>query len=134
MLAQRAPRVHHLFYRCMINTDQILDQIVRDQRPKYDFECGLFDPDALRTLGIAQEDALVDSYRDARELMLDVVARNGYVIPVIDVFYLPHCPEYRSGHVVHTVTLTGYDAAAGQWSILDDNPASVLCAYSSPSR
>ena len=56
----------------------------------------------------------------------------GYAVPHIDVFYLPHCPEYYNQHVLHTITLTGYDPDSGQWSLLDDNRASVLCRYSYP--
>ena len=33
---------------------------------------------------------------------------------------------------LHTITLTGYDPDSGQWSLLDDNRASVLCRYSYP--
>jgi hypothetical protein len=132
MLAERVPNVHYLFHRCLISTDQILDQIIRRQRPRYSFESRFFDPADLERIGVVREDVPVDSYAAARPLLLDVVDREEYALLVIDVFYLPHCPEYRQQHVIHTIVLREYDATARQWSIIDDNPASLLCEYTYP--
>jgi hypothetical protein len=100
--------------------------------PKYDFRGEIFAPDVLAGIGITREDEPFDTYADAKPALLEAVADQGYAIPWIDVFYLPHCPEYYKEHVLHTVTLTEYDADTGQWSLLDDNQASVLCRYSYP--
>ncbi|GAA3753354.1 hypothetical protein [Salinactinospora qingdaonensis] len=129
-LAERVPSVYQLFHRCLVSTDDILDQIIKRQRPKYDFESDFFAPEDLARIGLVAEDVPVDTYAEARSLVLDTVHREGYVVLVIDVFYLPHCPEYRNEHLVHTVTLRDYDA--GEWSLVDDNPASVLCWYRYP--
>lgn len=61
-----------------------------------------------------------------------MVSQEGYVVLVGDVFYWPHCPEYATKHLVHTILLKGYDPKTAQWSLLDDNPASLLCAYTYP--
>ncbi|MFF8990539.1 hypothetical protein ACF09H_11460 [Streptomyces sp. NPDC014983] len=132
MLAERGHPVHQLLFRCLVSTDEILRQVVREQRPKYDFESGILDPGDLARIGIVKEEVEFDSYTDARGLLLDVVAQEGYAILVGDVFYWPHCPEYRTKHLVHSIVLTGYDTDTGQWHVVDDNPASLLCSYTYP--
>ncbi|MGW2280782.1 hypothetical protein [Streptomyces sp. NPDC001770] len=132
MLAERGRPVHQLLFRGLVSTDEILRQVIREQRPKYGFESGIAGPDDLALIGVVKEEAAFDSYADARALLLDIVAQEGFAILVGDVFYWPHCPEYRTKHLVHTIVLTGYDSGAGAWRILDDNPASLLCSYTYP--
>src|SRR5258708_7495621 len=129
MLAERTPAVHDLFFRCLISTDRILEQVVQEQCPKYNFTCELMAPADLAKIRVSGQDMAVDDFAEARPLLLETVAREGFVILVIDVFYLPHCPEYRIKHIVHTIILTGYDRDSHEWSIIDDNPVSVLCNY-----
>jgi hypothetical protein len=130
MLGERVTDLHLLFYNCLISTDDILEQVIRLNRPKYDAESRLFEPDALARIGITRQEMPVDTYADAKPVLVDSVCEAGYALLVIDVFYLPHCPEYRAEHVVHTIILKGY--AHGEWSIVDDNPASLLCEYTYP--
>ncbi|MFC7383656.1 hypothetical protein [Sphaerisporangium rhizosphaerae] len=130
MLAERVPDLPLTFYNCLVAGDDIADQVIRLGRPKYDFQSDLLDPAALARVGITREYVPFDTYAQARELIFDTVERTGYVILFIDVYYLPHTPEYRTEHVVHTITLTS--RADGLWSILDDNQASVLCRYAYP--
>lgn len=132
MLAERNPHVTLLLHRALVSTDDILDQAVLRQIPKYDFASRLFDPDDLRAIGLVREDIPVESYAESRDLILKTVATHGYVILMIDVFYLPHTPEYRKQHVVHSITLREFDERSGEWSLIDDNPASVLCWYRYP--
>ncbi|WP_369171289.1 hypothetical protein AB5J49_26785 [Streptomyces sp. R28] len=132
MLAERGHPVHQLLFRCLVSTDEILRQVIREQRPKYSFDSDLLDPDDLARIGIVKEEAEFDSYADARGLLLDVVAQEGYAILVGDVFYWPHCPEYRTRHLVHSIVLTGHDADTARWHVVDDNPASLLCSYTYP--
>ncbi|WP_116210656.1 hypothetical protein [Streptomyces olivoreticuli] len=132
MLAEREPLAYQLLHRCMVSTDEILRQIVREQRPKYSFESGLLHRDDLANIGIVAEEAAFDTYAEARGLLLDVVAQEGYAILVGDVFYWPHCPEYTNQHLMHTIVLKGYDEDTARWSLIDDNPASLLCAYTYP--
>jgi hypothetical protein len=134
MLTQRTPAAHHLFHRCLISTDEILRQVVKQRHPKYDFESGFFQPDDLRRIGIVPHDVPFESYAEARPLLREVVEREGYAILVGDVYYWPHCPEYRTKHLTHTITLTRYDAEAREWSLIDDNPASLLCTYAYPEQ
>ncbi|MFD6424765.1 hypothetical protein [Streptomyces sp. NPDC060198] len=132
MLAERGRPVHQLLFRGLVSTDEILRQAVREQRPKYGFESGIAGRDDLALIGVVKEEAAFDSYADARALLLDVVAQEGFAILVGDVFYWPHCPEYRTKHLVHTIVLTGYDSDTGVWHVVDDNPASLLCSYTYP--
>ncbi|UBU11409.1 hypothetical protein [Nonomuraea gerenzanensis] len=127
MLAERVPDLPLVFAGCLVTCDDIADQVIRVGRPKYDFQSDLLDPAALARVGIAREYLPFDTYAQARDLIVDTARDTGYVILFVDVYYLPHTPEYRTDHVVHTITLTSY--ADGQWSILDDNRASVLCRY-----
>jgi hypothetical protein len=132
MLAEGNPHVGRLLHRCLISTDDILEQVVRRQIPKYDFASRLFDAGDLASIGLLRQDIQVESYAEARELIMETVATYGYAIIMIDVFYLAHCPEFRRQHTVHSVTLREYDEQAGEWSLIDDNPASVLCWYRYP--
>lgn|GEM_PF-1511862 len=134
MLAERVPDLPQLFGPCLVSSDAILEQVVRIGRPKYDFQSELLAPRNLAHLGITREYVPFATYAEARPALLQAVAQGGYVIPFIDVFYLPHTPEYRAEHVVHTVALTDYDPGAREWSILDDNRASVLCRYLYPEQ
>jgi hypothetical protein len=132
MLAERERPVHLLFHRCLVSTDEIVRQIIKGQRPKYDFDSGLLAPEDLARIGVVAHETAFESFADARGLLLEVVDQQGYAIVVGDVFYWPHCPEYRKKHLVHTIVLRGFDPETGRWSILDDNPASVLCEYAYP--
>ncbi|TYB69190.1 hypothetical protein FXF51_08090 [Nonomuraea sp. PA05] len=130
MLAERVPDLPLAFSPCLVAGDDIADQVIRIGRPKYDFQSALLDPANLARVGVAREYLPFDTYAQARDLIIETVRRAGYVILFVDVYYLPHTPEYRVDHVVHTITLTSF--ADGRWSILDDNRASVLCRYAYP--
>lgn len=132
MLAEQVPDLPELFYNTLVSTDTVLEQVIRQGVPKYDLQTDLLAPDALARLGIAREYRPFDRYEAARPTLLEAVHEVGHVIPFIDVFYLPHCPEYLVEHVVHTITLVDHDPATGTWGVLDDNRASVLCRYRYP--
>ena len=134
MLAERVPDLPQLFGPCLVSTDAVLKQVLRIGRPKYDFQSGLLAPGNLARLGIRRVYVPFATYAEARPALLRAVAQGGCAIPFIDVFYLPHTPEHRTDHVVHTVALTDHDPAAGEWSVLDDNRASVLCRYRYPEQ
>lgn len=129
MLAPKVPALPDLFGACLVSTDDIVEQVVRRQRPKYDFESAFFGQDDLRRVGLVQHEVPFDDFASARNAVLDAIRDQGFALVVVDVYYLPHCPEYRKQHVVHTIVLTGYDADTGHWTVVDDNPASVLCVY-----
>lgn len=132
MLAPAVPELPHVFGACLISTDDIVEQVVRRRRPKYDFESAFFEPDNLRQVGVVRHDEPFDDFTAVRPAVLDAVGGQGFALLVVDVYYLPHCPEYRGQHVVHTVVVTGHDEDTGEWTIIDDNPASVLCVYTYP--
>ncbi|MCD0453399.1 hypothetical protein LO762_30085 [Actinocorallia sp. API 0066] len=129
-LGETVPDVPLLFAGSLVGTDDIREQIIRRARPRYDFESPVLDPAALALLGVTARETVVDDYAAARDIALEAIAASGFALLVIDVFYLPHCVEYRKQHVVHTIMLTGL--ADGAWTFVDDNPASLLCAYTFP--
>ncbi|MCK7624975.1 hypothetical protein MUU72_17990 [Streptomyces sp. RS10V-4] len=132
MLAERTPHLHHLFHRGLVSTDAVLDQVIRQQRPKFDFESGYLAAEDLARIGFVRQESSFETYAEARPLLLETVRRDGYAIMVGDVYYWPHCPEYRSKHLTHTLTLRAHHADTGEWSVIDDNPASLLCTYRYP--
>lgn len=135
MLAERRPDLHLLFYNCLVSSDGILEHMLQLNRPKYEFVTPILAPEGLATIGVTCEEIPFDSYADAKHALLTAAADVGYVIPFVDVFYMPHRLEYyQIEHIVHTITLTGYDADTGQWHMLDDNHASVLCRYTYPEQ
>ncbi|MEO3787448.1 hypothetical protein ABGB12_29325 [Actinocorallia sp. B10E7] len=131
-LGEAVPDVTLLFAGALVGTDEIHRQIVREGRPRYDFESPVLDAEALALLGVTARQTPAADYAEARPLLLEAVRESGFALPVIDVFYLPHCVEYRKQHVTHTIMLTGLED--GHWSFVDDNPASVLCEYRFPER
>ncbi|KUL37337.1 hypothetical protein ADL22_21960 [Streptomyces sp. NRRL F-4489] len=132
MLAERTPHLHQLFHRALISTDAIADQVIRQQRPKFDFESGYFAPEDLARIGFVRQESAFETFAEARPLILETVRRDGYAIMVGDVYYWPHCPEYRTTHLTHTLTLREFHADTGEWTVIDDNPASLLCTYRYP--
>lgn len=129
MLKERGIPVEYLFYNSLVSTDQALEQMIRRQVPKYDFESDCLSFDDLERLGVTRREVFDDRFEDIKAELLSCIARDGFVLLAGDVFYFPHCPEYREKHLFHLVVLKGYDEARNEWLIVDDNPASVLCDY-----
>lgn len=100
--------------------------------PKYDFAFDGLTNDDFAMSGVERVSHFPDTFKSAEPLIHERLASDGFVLLAGDVFYLAHCPEYRNTHLFHLVIVTGYDADTGCWSIIDDNPASVLCHYSYP--
>jgi hypothetical protein len=110
-------------------TDSIFDHSIRQRRPKYDFAFDGLTDACFRRVGVTRQSHFIDSFARARGLILDHIAQDGFVLLAGDVFYFPHCPEYRNKHLFHLVILTGWDEKNREWILVDDNPASVLCHY-----
>lgn len=129
MLKERGMPVDLLFYNTLVPTDVILDQAIRRQVPKYDFECESLSAEDFARIGVRRQEHFVQRFADAKPALLEAVARDGFVLLAGDVYYFPHCPEFRNKHLFHLVILRGYDALRDEWDIVDDNPASVLAQY-----
>jgi len=132
MLRERGVAVDYLFHNSLVSSDQVLAQIVQNLTPKYDFATACLSDDDFIRVGVTRECFLVDDYADAENALRHCVERDGFVLLAGDVFYFPHCPEYRTRHLFHLVALRGFDEQQGQWTMVDDNPASVLCWYRYP--
>jgi hypothetical protein len=129
MLNDSGVPVDWLFDTALVPTDTILDQCLRNRVPKYDFAYdGLTDADFAR-VGVTRTSHFYDDFEAARPYLLACIARDGFVLLAGDVFYFPHCPEYRHRHLFHLVILTGFDTKSREWTMIDDNAASVLCHY-----
>lgn len=129
MLKDLGAPVDWLFYSCNVPTDRMLDQVIQKRIPKFDFGFDGLSDDDFRMIGVERIVQPCDTFGEAKQELLDMIARNGFAIIAGDVFYFPHCPEYRKIHLYHWVILRSYDEETNSWSIVDDNPASVLCAY-----
>lgn len=129
MLKDLGAPVDWLFYSCNVPTDRMLDQVIRKRIPKFDFSFDGLGDDDFRMIGVERTVQPCDTFSEARQDLLDLIARNGFAIIAGDVFYFPHCPEYRKIHLYHWVILRSFDEDTGSWTIVDDNPASVLCTY-----
>lgn len=129
MLAERGAPVDMLFFDALVPTDTMLDQLVRRQIPKYDFASPAMSAKNLARIGVTRTEHFVETYREARPLLLEAIARDGFVLLAGDVFYFPHCPEFRNKHLFHLVILRRLDEARGVWEMIDDNGASVLAHY-----
>ena len=132
MLRERGVAVDYLFHNSLVSSDEVLEQIVRNLTPKYDFASACLSDDDFRRVGVARECFRVDHYADAQSDILACVERDGFALLAGDVFYFQHCPEYRNRHLFHLVALRGFDDQQSQWTLVDDNPASVLSWYQYP--
>ncbi|GAD89992.1 hypothetical protein VHA01S_031_00050 [Vibrio halioticoli NBRC 102217] len=129
MLKRFGVSVEWLFYNSLVSTDSILEQLVIQGTPKYDFASAcLADSDFIQ-VGVERKSHFNDSFAAIKQDLLKCIERDGFVLLAGDVYYYPHCPEYRNEHLFHLVILTGYDESRDTWQMIDDNPASVLCEY-----
>lgn len=130
---QRAA-VDTLFYRALVSSDAIFQQILQEKTPKYNFVSGCLGSEDLAAIGIQVNTLRSDRFADIKADVDGLLSDDGYVLISGSVFYFDHCPEFRNRHLHHLVVLRGYDAELGRYDVVDDNPASVLCEYSYPSQ
>ncbi|HEY6927690.1 MAG TPA: hypothetical protein VI653_29715 [Steroidobacteraceae bacterium] len=121
--------VNLLFYNALASSDTIMRQMVIEKKPKYAIECDFYSPADLQLIGVTPHETTADRFNQIKDLIQSRIARDGFVLLAGNVFYFPHCPEYRNSHALHVVVLRGHDAC-GRWDVVDDNHASVLCEYS----
>lgn len=134
MLGRRDVDVGILLGGCYLPAGDMVEHLVRNRMARYNLESDLMTPDNLALAGLAKDDYEPDSFSEAVPLIRSLLADRGFVQIVSDVFYYPHCPEYRKIHIVHAVTVEGYNEAAGLWNVVDDNPASDLARYRYPTE
>jgi len=129
MLGRNGLDVDQLFYNTLVSTDLMVEQMYRSKKAKYDFAGPSFSHEDLMRIGVDRQEHFVDTFTEAKPILLEKIAQDGFVLLAGDVYYFPHCPEYRNHHLFHLIVLTGYDEQTNQWQIVDDNPASVMCHY-----
>ncbi len=120
--------VRLLFYNALASSDLVLAQMLVERRPKFAFRCEAFSDADFELIGAQAVTVIAETLLDIRPLALERVQAGEFVLLEGDVYYLPHCPEYRKTHSQHVVVVHGIDADA-RWAVVDDDPASLLCGY-----
>ncbi|MGF6964354.1 hypothetical protein OKW43_001359 [Paraburkholderia sp. WC7.3g] len=131
-LKDRDVPVELLFFRSLVSTDQIFEQMVKEGRRRYEFTSRFLDNSDLKQLGVSQVMLEPERPTDIVTIAESAWSVDNVVLLAGDVFYLPHCPEFRQKHTEHMVTLVG--RRDGDWSIVDDDADGILCGYSYPDR
>ncbi|MHC8304344.1 hypothetical protein [Pseudomonas sp. PB3P13] len=127
-LKKNAANVDLLFYNSLASTDQIFRDHILDHKPKWAFQTSILDNQGLALTGWEQNSKTYDTFDLAQNDIHEHLAKVPFVIVMGSVFYLPHCPEYKTEHLNHSIVLTGRDASLA-WRITDDDDTSVLRTY-----
>ena len=129
LLQKLGAPVDYLFYSAFSSTEDIFEQHILMQKPKYAFSTLILNQEGLELIGWRQRLQHYEALSDAEEDIKLHLKTVPFVILMGSVFYFPHCPEYRQEHLNHSVGVLqiGHD---GNWAIVDDDPASVLECYS----
>lgn len=130
-LAELGVPVNFLFCSAWMSSDLVFDQMIVAKRPKFAFDCDFYAPQDLTSIGVTMHEISVEAYGEIAQDVQNGINRQGFVLLSGDVFYFPHCPEFRNAHAPHIVVLRGR-ASNGDWTIIDDNATSVLCEYQYP--
>lgn len=120
-----------LFYNAFPTSDAVLEQMVRENKPKYAFTSPFFCDDDLALLGLTVRTAKAQQFDELLPQIEQQIDTLGFALLVGDVFCFPHCVEYQTSHAQHVVVLRRRHAD-GSWDLVDDNPASVLYEYRHP--
>ncbi|WP_176059320.1 hypothetical protein [Paraburkholderia sp. BCC1876] len=117
-----------LFYDALASSDAVMQQMVVDKLPKFAFRCDSFSDADFDLIGVKEIGVLADTFVEVRPLIVKQIESGKAVLLEGNVFYFPHCPEYRNAHAQHVVVID-HIMPDGSWHIVDDDPASVLCEY-----
>lgn len=128
LLEKKKVPVNLLFYNSFSSSDSILRQIIVEKKQKYAFASDFYSPKDLKTIGVWIETINADSFDRIVPTLDEHIRREGFALISGDVFYFPHCPEYKARHTSHIAVLQGKDRD-DDWKVIDDNPASILCEY-----
>lgn len=120
--------VDFLFYNSLASTDQIFEDLILSQKPKYAFTTPALDDEGLSLIGWEQLQKEYGAFDAAVDDILEHLKIVPFVIPMGSVFYFPHCPEFKQDHLNHSVVLTRRDESC-TWKVIDDDAASVLTYY-----
>ena len=120
--------VRLLFHNALASTDLVLAQMLVERRPKFAFRCAAFSDADFELIGVKEVSVMAETFRDIRPLVLEQVHAGHFTLVEGNVYYLPHCPEYRKANNQHVVVIHGIEAD-GRWAVVDDDAASILCGY-----
>lgn len=117
-----------LFYNALASSDTVMQQIVVERLPKFAFRCESFSEADFALIGAKEKSVLADRFSDIRPLIVEQIEQGQAALLEGDVFYFPHCPEYRNRHAQHVIVMDRM-LSDGRWHIVDDDHASLLCEY-----
>ncbi len=120
--------VELLFRDVLASTDQIFNESILEQNPKYKFMTPALNDDGLSTIGWSQSTHTLETFDQAIAIVREHLKRTPFAIILGSVFYFPHCVEYRKVHLNHSIVLLG-EKTEGEWNIVDDDQASNLDHY-----
>lgn len=120
--------VQLLFHNALASTDQVLAQILVERRPRFAFRCAAFSDADFELIGAREVSVMAETFREIRAQVLERVQAGEFALIEGNVYYLPHCPEYRRINNQHVVVVHGIEQD-GRWAVVDDDAASILCGY-----
>lgn len=120
--------VRFLFYNALPSSDLVLEQMLVERRPKFAFRCDTFSESDFESIGAKESTMMAESFADIRPQVLQRVQAGQFVLVEGNVYYLPHCPEYRKANNQHVVVVRGI-AVDGRWQIADDDQTSIVRGY-----
>lgn len=120
--------VRLLFYNALPTSDLVLAQMLVERRPKFAFRCDTFSDADFESIGATETAVMAESFADIRPRLLERVQAREFALVEGNVYYLPHCPEYRKANNQHVVVVHGLEAD-GRWQITDDDATSILRGY-----
>lgn len=120
--------VQLLFHNALASSDQVLAQVLVERRPKFAFRCAAFSDGDFELIGAKEVSVMAETFREIRPLVLERAQAGEFSLMEGNVYYLPHCPEYRKANNQHVVVVHGIEED-GRWAVVDDDAASILCGY-----
>lgn len=120
--------VRFLFYNALPSSDLVLEQMLVERRPKFAFHCDTFSESDFESIGAKESTMMAESFSDIRPQVLQRVQAGQFALVEGNVYYLPHCPEYRKANNQHVVVVRGM-AVDGRWHIADDDQTSIVRGY-----
>ncbi len=132
-MARAGAHTDALLYSAYVTTNQIFNETLCGESPKYAFPTDCLNDEGLALIGWQQTINKCDSFDDVRTTIADALDKSEFAVLMGSVFYFAHNPEFRGEHLNHSIVLTG-QGPDGSWTFHDDDPMTTLRPYSYPDR
>lgn len=130
-MEQAGADIDALLYSAFVSSDQIFDETLCGEAPKYAFPTDCLNDEGLALIGWQQTISKCNSFDEARDTIEKALNDSGFAVLMGSVFYFAHNPEYRQEHLNHSIVLTD-QAPDGSWVFHDDDPMTTLRPYRYP--